>query len=260
MHNAFLNRVLSLLFFFLLSTSVFAIPTVDRPSNRLRRTAPQVRNPFTGETNAKRLARGLPPMPPVRRASKTDTAKRSTTSNTVSKSHRIKVSSVVDHNTIGFLVLTGAQDRYIVGDASIAHTFSATVFSTGITTDVSWTDSGAPASHQLLAGLISPGVELLSSNSNAAIFGDAPVQTAPGSTPQSGGSASIPGSEYETAIWSYDSTSNGISPSWVNHGGSSPAVAIVWDPVGQTLYLTANPSAVILNHPGSQTVEFAVVG
>jgi len=258
MHNAFLNRVVALLVFLLLTTSVFAVPNVGRPSDQLRRTAPQVRNPFTGETNAKRLARGLPPLPPVRRGSKTDTAKRSTTSNTVSISNTIQVTAA-GGGTIGFLQLDGAQTQYIVGSASSPSTFTATVFNTGVTTDVTFTDTGASASHPFLAGLIAPGVELQSTNTNSAILGDAPVQTAAGSTPQSGGSPSIPGTDYETAIWSYDSTSKAITPSWVNNDGTSPAVSIVWDPVGATIHLTANPSGVILSHPGSVEVEFTAV-
>src|SRR5262245_12727063 len=82
----------------------------------------------------------------------------------------------------------------------------------------------------------------------------------PGSTPQSGGSTSIPGSEYESAIWSEGGSLQSVTAGWVNHDGSRPAVTLVWDPVGQTLYLTANPAAVILNHPGSQTVSLTFVG
>ena len=39
---------------------------------------------------------------------------------------------------------------------------------------------------------------------------------------------------------------------WILLG--QPPVSLVWDPIGQALYLTANPAAIILNHPGSQTV------
>ena len=172
----------------------------------------------------------------------------------------IKVTSVVNQNTIGFLQLTGPQDRYIVGSSASADTFQLNVFTVGITTGVSPMDTNAPASHPFLAGLIAPGVELLTSNSNAAIIGDAPVTTAPGSTPQSGGSVSIPGSEYETAIWTFNASTETLGPGWVNHSGSQPAMSLVWDPVGQTLYLTANPAAVILNHPGAQSVNLTFTG
>jgi len=234
---------------------VFGAPQAPPPL--VRRLSQRFSN---GETNAKRFARGLPPLPPARRASTTESAKRSTTSDTKAFKGKIKVTSVVDHNTIGFLQLSGSQDRYIVDSASSANQFSATLFKQGVTNNVNFVDGDAPASHNFLAGLISPGVELLTSNSNAAIVGDAPVQTAPGATPQSGGSVSIPGSEYETAIWNYSPSPPTLTASWVNHNGGHPAISIVWDPVGKTLYLTANPAAVILNHPGSQTVELSPIG
>jgi hypothetical protein len=172
---------------------------------------------------------------------------------------QIKAISVNDLTTIGFLQLDGAQDRYIIGSASSADSFNANA--TGSSGN-SFLDTNAPASHDELAGLISPGVELLATNANSAVFGDSSVLTAPGSTPQSGGSPSIPGSEYETSIWSLTGGPGNytMTPQWVNHDGSAPADSIVWDPVGQTLYLTANPAAVILNHPGSQTVTLDYLG
>jgi hypothetical protein len=167
----------------------------------------------------------------------------------------IKVTSVNDQNTIGFLQLTTATDRYIVGSAASADNFQ---LDTAASSPFSLTDLDAPASHPFFAGLISPGIELLTTNSNAAVLGDSSVQTAPGSTPQSGGSPSIPGAEFETAIVSPSGVS--LSLRWVNHDGGQPSVSVVWDPVGQVLYLTANPTAVILNHPGSQTVQLAFLG
>lgn len=77
----------------------------------------------------------------------------------------IKVSSAVNQNTLGFLQLTGAQDRFVVGGVNSADTFSFTNPSTVITNGVDIVSQNAPASHLHLAGLISPGVELLPSNS-----------------------------------------------------------------------------------------------
>jgi len=255
--QSWVQRVFLLLLFLLsfdASSFVFGAPQSLTPL--VRRLSQRSIN---GETNAGRFSRGLPPLAPVRRASTTETARRSTTSDTVSFKGKIKVNSVVSHNTIGFLQLTGAHDRYVVGSASSADQFTATLFKQGITADADFLDSDAPAGHPFLAGLISPGAELLASNSNAAIVGNAPVQTAPGSTPQSGGSVSIPGSDYETAIWNYSPSPPTLIPSWVNFDGSQPVVSLVWDPVGQALYLTADPAAIILSHPGSQTVELSPI-
>jgi hypothetical protein len=210
------------------------------------------------DTNAERFSRGLPPLPPVRRGSSTETARRSTTSDTQSFKGKIKVNSAVDHNTLGFLQLS--DDRYIVGPANSPDQFSATLFKHGVTANVNFFDTDAPGSHPFLAGLVSPGLELFPSNRNAAIVGGAPKQTSPGSTPQSGGDASISGFEYETAIWNYSPSPPTLTASWVNHDGSQLPVSIVWDPVGKTVYLTANPADFILNHPGSQVVEFSPIG
>jgi len=252
---SWVQRVSFLLLFLLAfdaSSLVFGTPQL--PTRVVRQLAQPVRY---GDTNAKRFARGLPPLPPVRRASRTDSARRSTTSDTEPFCGKIKVSSVQDQSTIGFLQLSDDRDRYIAGPASSATKFSATVSKQSVTYGVSFHDDNAPL---FLAGLISPGVELLLTNSNAAIIGGTQVQTTPGSTPHSGGPVSIPGSEYETAIWKYSASPPSLSPSWVDHDGNSPPISIVWDPVGKTLYLTANPTLVKQNHPGSETVELMPVG
>jgi hypothetical protein len=248
-----------LLFLLLLAfdASSFVFGAPQAPAPLVRQLSQRFVN---GDTNAKRFARGLPPLPPVRRASGTETARRATTSDTQTFKGKIKVSSVLDHHTIGFLQLSANEDRYIVGSASTEHQFSATFFKQGVTASVNFFDNDAPASHPFLAGLISPGLELLVSNTNFAVVGDAPVQTSPGSTPQSGGSVSIPGSQYETAIWNYSPSPPTLTASWVNHDGSKPIIFIVWDTVRQTLYLTANPAAVIRDHPGSEVVELSPIG
>ena len=156
-----------------------------------------------------------------------------------------------------------------------------------VTKEYAWPLQDAPASHQFLAGLVSPDVELSPSNSNVAIVGDAPVQSV------------LPWTSYTTSLilflsgpWFYSpkwrfclnsrqsiwdgylelftipSNSYGImgQSRWKFVLQSSPLsrvnwillgqlpVSIVWDPVGQTVYLTANPAGVILNHPGWQVV------
>jgi len=254
--QSWVQRVFLLLLFVLAcdpSSFVFGAP--QTPTRLVR----QLSRRYDGETNAKRFARGLPPLPPMRRASLTESAKRSTTSDTETFKGKIKVNSAVSQSTIGFLTLSNSQDRYIV-DPNSANQFTSTVFKQGVTANAIFHDNNAPASHAFLAGLISPGLELLTSNSNVAIVGDAPAQTSPGSTPQSGGSVSIPGSEYETAIWNYVASPPTLTASWVNHDGSQPAISIVWDSAAQSLYLTANPAAVILNHPGSEVVELSLIG
>jgi hypothetical protein len=66
---------------------------------------------------------------------------------------------------IGFLGLDGAQDRYIVVSALEADLFTFSASVTGISSQLAILDTDAPASSFFLAGLISPGVELKTSNS-----------------------------------------------------------------------------------------------
>ncbi len=67
MHTTFLNRVVFLFSFLLLTTSVIASHGVGR-NVQFGRPAPHIRNSVTGDTNAKRLAKGLPLLPPTRRS------------------------------------------------------------------------------------------------------------------------------------------------------------------------------------------------
>ena len=70
MHNTFLTRIVLFFSFLFLSTSVFSAPVFGTRGQ----PAPQIRDSISGETNAKRLANGLPLLPPAlkARASKTD--------------------------------------------------------------------------------------------------------------------------------------------------------------------------------------------
>ncbi|KAF8337965.1 uncharacterized protein EI90DRAFT_2525187 [Cantharellus anzutake] len=56
-------RRAALFLLLLFTASVFPFPQ----RQVLRRLAPQLRDPVHGETNAKRFAKGLPPLPPARR-------------------------------------------------------------------------------------------------------------------------------------------------------------------------------------------------
>jgi len=257
MRNDLLHRALALFTLLLLTTSVFAVPTLGHRNDQLRRPAPQLRNSVTGETNAKRLARGLPPLPPAKRASGTDTAKRSTTSQTVSKHGNIKATDT-DGNTVGYLALTGTFNNlwyHVVSTADTSATFNTVVYSSGITTGASLQD---PRPNMYLAGLNHPGVELLPSNKDSAIVGFSPL-TSFGSVPQTTGQPSIAGDEYESAIWTIDASTWAISPTWVNQDNSSPPMTLLWDPTATQFYITANPHGVMSKCPEAYVVTFSFV-
>ncbi|KAF8330597.1 uncharacterized protein EI90DRAFT_1141781 [Cantharellus anzutake] len=136
----FKRAALSLLLF---TAFVFAVQ-----ERELRRLAPRLRDPVHEDTNAKRFARGLPPLPPRRNieASRTDAARRSLPSDTQIWSGKIKVSSVKDtigpeNKALGYLALNANQTYYVVvSDLNNASTFTATLRQYGITTNVSFKD------------------------------------------------------------------------------------------------------------------------
>ncbi|KAH8824559.1 hypothetical protein DL96DRAFT_1818257 [Flagelloscypha sp. PMI_526] len=190
-------------------------------------------------TNGERMRRGMPLNAPVRRDP--TRTRRSQPSGTPPKTFtgRIKVSSIANHNTIGFMQLSDAKDRAIVGGANSASHFT---FVEGSGQAITCDDCNG----KNFGLAVSPGVILSPSNSNAAIV-----------SPQGG----IPGAQYETNVWTYlDTPTKPVDVYWTNSDGSQPTESYVWDPIGETLYVTANPAAVILNHPGAQTVEFMLVG
>jgi len=257
MHNAFLHRVLIFVSFLLLTTSIFALPAVEKRGGELRRRAPLIRNPDYVDTNAKRLARGLGPLPPVRRlkGSGTDTAKRTQNSQTVQKRGKIRVTDPNEKTTLGYLTLTDTADRYVLGSVEEdADPFSATVFKRGITTEVNWLD---PKPGQYLAGVLPPGEDLGTSNPNIAIVGFSDP-TPQGASPQSGGKVSIAGYSYESAIWSFDPSCNGINATWVNSDWTTVPLTIFWGSSEETFYLTGDPTDFKDNTPDATLVTFSL--
>ncbi|KAF8314561.1 uncharacterized protein EI90DRAFT_3294209 [Cantharellus anzutake] len=205
------------LFLLLLCTaSVFTFPFPQRQV--LRRLAPQLRDPVHGETNAKRLERGLPLLPPARRwnaeASRTETAKRAQGSDTYHWHGKIQVNATNNGNLVGYLEL--GTNWYMVGLESNADTFSAAFHRYGISHSVSFqSDSKTLSAHPYLAGLIDRGVALGGGKASSAFLGSS-VQTQSNDPPQSDGAVSVPGQYYETAFWDYDPTTQNLTPKWVD--------------------------------------------
>ncbi|KAF8319524.1 uncharacterized protein EI90DRAFT_3081978 [Cantharellus anzutake] len=240
------------LFLLLLFTaSIFAFPFPQRQV--LRRLAPQLRDPVHGETNAKRLARGLPLLPPARRwdieASRTETAKRAEGSDTYVWSGRIQVNSANNGSLLGYLALSSGStgNRYTVGGEG--DHFSASFHQNGISHSASFRSGTKTLSaYPYLAGLIDPGVELGKGKGNYAILGSS-VQTQANDTPKSGGAVSVDNKHYETAIWDYDPTTHNITANWVDSNHTSLTVSFVWEYwKDQVIYLTINPSGILATY------------
>ena len=88
-----------------------------------------------------------------------------------------------------------------------------------------------------LAGLIKPGTTLTSTSGSATLGLSSKVPFGP---PQVNG-PSISGYHSETAIWSYDSSTKGVTGFWINNASST--LLIIWyDADKDTFYLTGGPS------------------
>ncbi|KAF8324528.1 uncharacterized protein EI90DRAFT_3157273 [Cantharellus anzutake] len=250
------------LFLLLLCTaSVFAFPFPQ--GQVLRRLAPQLRDPVHGETNAKRLARGLPLLPPARRwnaeASRTETAKRAQGSDTYHWHGKIQVNATNNGNLVGYLEL--GTNWYIVGTESDADTFSAAFHAYGISHSVSFqSDLKTLSAHPYLAGLIDRGVALGKGKASYAFLGSS-VQTGSNDPPQSGGAVSVTGKNYETAFWDYDPTTQIITPNWVDIDNHTLTLSVVCEKWygDKKIYLTTDAQGVMIANRYSQNVTLSVV-
>ncbi|KAF8334886.1 uncharacterized protein EI90DRAFT_371568 [Cantharellus anzutake] len=207
------------LFLFLFTASVFAFPFPQRKV--LRRLAPQLRDPIHGETNAQRLARGLPPLPPARRwnieASPTETAKRAQGSDTYYWSGKIQINSTQGGKSLGYLEFINGW--YSIGAEANGDTFSASFHKNGISQSVSFRSNSN--GHPYLAGLVDPGVALGTGKGTYAFLGTSSVPTQANDTPQSDGVVSSSGKHFLTAFWQYDPTTSIITATgWADNNTS----------------------------------------
>lgn len=232
-----MNRLGLLLSLLLLSTSVFAAPAFDK-RGQFRRSVPQIRDP-RGETNAQRFARGLPPLPPRVRGTRTGTAKRTVPSDTPSVASVLGGKIVVRSSSgeVGVLQYSSSHGQYIPGSGSsgASFTFAGKSFQDDST-------------DYYLAGLIDPQTSLEPDNGNFAILG--------GAKPD--GTSTISGKDYQSTIWSVDASTGKVTASWVNQDGSSlPEVSIAWDPVSSDIYLTDDFDGSKSKYPEAQLVTFS---
>ncbi|KAF8335317.1 uncharacterized protein EI90DRAFT_3047893 [Cantharellus anzutake] len=251
----FRRAVLFLLLLFI--ASVFAVR-----GQELRRVAPRLRDPVHGDTNAKRLARGLPLLPPARRknieASRTEAARRAQASDTNVWMGKLQVADS-NGTTLGYLALADYGNRYTVREESDAATFTASL---NPQSGMTFRNNNPQTPYPYLAGLIEPDVILRWMKTTSAILGGSASKSSPNNKPQLAMSepqvVSIDGMQFETAIWSCNST-GGLTPDgWTDRDGGQPELFIVWDGMSQTIYLTADRDGVVANNPDPHVVTLSL--
>jgi hypothetical protein len=169
-----------------------------------------------------------------------DGAPRSRTSQ-CAKSGVIKVVDASTKEVLGYVSKDlKAHQHYTLESLPNAGLFSASVFSSGITTSVNILDV-TDASHYL-AGLIKKNEQLGDGKGEdkAAILGNS-HSTAPGDTPKSNMDPSWNNRDTETAIWTYNHADDSLTAIWVNYAGQTPSITptyFYWLHDGDRFFLT----------------------
>jgi hypothetical protein len=197
-------------------------------------------------TNAKRFAAGLPPLPPVRRlvGSKVDTARRQTPS-FIPQVGKIEVRDA-SGKSLGWLGKKLDNGHFTLtngnGNADI---FTANLGITGTTYPVNFKES---TTDKYLAGLLSPGTTLTPTSGFATLGLSSQV---PFGAPQVN-NPSIDDDPSETAIWLYDSSTKSVTAIWINQSSPRSIPLFIWhdsDNKKDAFYLTgsSNPPTTTSN-------------
>ncbi|KAG8942460.1 hypothetical protein FRC04_003628 [Tulasnella sp. 424] len=184
-------------------------------------------------TNAQRFARGLPPKKP--KLIQGSPVRRQQPSSTPSDSYRgyIQVNRADGSGTLGYISqssLSGAQTRY-QSDTSTALIVDFKLpagATSGSTLDFTIESSDLSGNYQYL-GLVQGRDDNdsdIAAGSYQYLYIAATAQTAPNATPRNAGnsysSATGRSRTSESAVWSFDGTTNAITVQWVNSDGSTP--------------------------------------
>ncbi|EMD38927.1 hypothetical protein CERSUDRAFT_112636, partial [Gelatoporia subvermispora B] len=220
--------------FFVLS---LAAPVYAAP----RRLSPSVKVfADTLGTNAQRLAAGLPPLPPKRRAAGTRIVSASPSPSASPRppqkfSGVVKVRLASNGTTIGFV-----QN----GTANVAGVSASDVTDR---LEVAFSTTGAPNAAPFNILATNPtfpapffvggnGTAALGSGSANVVAIDRVGQTSPFAPPDSSAGG-------ESAIWSYSLRTKELTARWINPDGSKPKTAIGFNSTANSLFLTGDIAA-----------------
>lgn len=202
------------------------------------------------ETNAQRLARGLPPNPPkfLRSWDARDTptpamvAKRTQTSPTPANvfTGRLDVRNL-DGSSVGHVrnwpgAGTIGGTNFLGSDGDLL--VKATSTSNNDLYDILATNPAFPAPFYVGAG--GNNNPILAKGSRSTIDFTNVAQTPPGSKPVATGSGGL---YVESAIWSLNKNTKQVSPQWINPDGSSPTTTLAYDIRANHLFFVGDLAA-----------------
>ncbi|KAI0047152.1 hypothetical protein FA95DRAFT_1606332 [Auriscalpium vulgare] len=185
-----------------------------------------------GVTNSERFRRGLPPLPPVKRATRTFAAKRQANSPLSSPSYS------------GALQLRYADGPQVGSTAGYVAN-AVTTGPTGLTVNTA---------NEL--SVLYQGGSIQATN---ALFPAPYYIGGSGTTPlATGSSASIPfinvNAGPSAKIWTLDPTTGALTASWTNPDGSQIALALIYTPSSNVLSFTGDRASFIAGSPSSVAV------
>ncbi|KAJ7493697.1 hypothetical protein FB451DRAFT_1215152 [Mycena latifolia] len=216
-------------------------------------------------TNAQRLARGLPPLPPKRRSGRAALARRSA-GVPVSYTGTIQVTNAGTGAVVGYVYqASGSTNHFgVTTDMSSALSFMLSVDSTVVSSsgiNIAATTSTYATTWPYMGGIvgvINTNANLASGSPNFAYVQG--TSLTPDDSPAASVSNSYPTIEKsESAIWNYDASTGAISAQWINIDGSAPATAIVYVAGSNALVLAGDASVFASSFPGSYAVTFTFV-
>jgi len=251
--------------FLVLSISTLATALPNLGERSLHRSSVTLEDRTLGplNTNAKRLAAGLPPLPAARAwtPTGTDGAKRSTPSS-ATYTGAIKVVRAEDNGDFGYISKTlDASGRYIVDIKDNAASVSFLAYQSGSSATISITDLTATSDERKfttnIGAAIPHGIELATDSSNAAVLGGT-MLTLGGAIAQGTTFTTILGSDVQSAIWSFDPASNKLTASWVNSNSETLAVTLFWNPTAPAVVLTVDANKYAQENPTAFPITLAL--
>ncbi|KAF5362570.1 hypothetical protein D9756_002354 [Leucocoprinus leucothites] len=216
------------------------------------------------QTNAERMARGLPPNPPAqfaRRATPVLAAKRWPTSPSPSPSpgpsscHKgmIEVKYDFDGHSAGFV--RNWENGGVSGLNFSGEPLEVKVCKAEATNlyNIVATNAVFPSPHYVGAtsGTVSKSLSL--GDRSSVGFSNVPQ------TPPNGHPNLVNGSYYESAIWSFDASTKELTPQWYNPDGSKPSTVIAYDVRANELFFVGDISQWNVSGSFASAVHFYLV-
>lgn len=235
----------------------------SRRAAALNRPVPRVDHPTRTEpmTNAKRLALGLPPLPPSKRGHRRQTQPSSNP--IVTKSGVVAVTDANTNAPLGYLSQSGTDDNHfgltVVQSDAITISFALdSTYSGPIDINAATSYSNSWPLMGAIVGVVSTSDDLNSGSANY-VYIQGTTQTDPGSPPDNVSNSYPVQKDSESAVWYYDPSSGALSIQWINTDSSQPATHLMFVSGSDAFVATGDVSKFEATYATSSPVTFSLV-